>query len=113
MLMVSPVCHFHYFCLWLPLVMVRLGRHLAHPASMTAHLRTAGFFALLLFAAGAPVIAPSPALVDAGLAVYGGLLLWGAGIWMLARAPEGAAVAEHERIPALLARRGSTRSASV
>jgi hypothetical protein len=90
MLLFSPVCHLHYFCLSLPLVMgiisvrwdrtdePRLGKWLA---------------ALLHFQVIANILPQLPGLLilrDLGLAMYAALLLWGVGCFLLWQQERGA-----------------------
>jgi hypothetical protein len=83
MLFLSPVCHLHYFCLALPLVMglmvaqwerrgvFRLGRGLTMVLTLNA------------VAAIPPQLPGCEILRDCGLTLYGSLLLWWAGVTTL------------------------------
>jgi hypothetical protein len=87
MLLLCPVCHLHYFCLALPLVM----GFLAASWERAATLRLWPGTALLLAAfALANVLGQFPAfqvLRDTGLAMYGALLLWAVGVIVLWKRP--------------------------
>jgi hypothetical protein len=92
MVMVSPVCHLHYFCLALPLVMGLLARDWEARGSMRPG---AGLVALLAvnFVINALTHLPDTDLTrDLGLAGYTTLLLWLAAVvvlWRMRPRPEG------------------------
>jgi hypothetical protein len=94
MLLTSPVCHLHYFCLSLPLVMGLLAaawegkRTLAPGAGVTLVL------AGNAVANALPHLPALQPLRDGGVAGYAALLLWLAGavvLWRRARRPAAAA----------------------
>lgn len=83
MLALSPVCHLHYFCLWLPLLM-----------GLTAARRLpAGLVAVVFAAHVLPRLPGLEPLRDFGLAGLVGLLVWAVAIGTLAghrvRVPDG------------------------
>jgi hypothetical protein len=76
MLMLSPVCHLHYFCLALPLIMVLMARE--WEANGAARL-SSGLTMLLVvnFVANAITHLPYSDLSrDLGVAAYATVLLW-------------------------------------
>jgi alpha-1,2-mannosyltransferase len=74
MILLSPVCHLHYFALSMPLIMGLLApsvRRSVYPGPLLALVLVAGV------AAGAlPSLPRLRVLRDTGLALYGALLLW-------------------------------------
>ncbi|MBV9125193.1 MAG: DUF2029 domain-containing protein, partial [Planctomycetes bacterium] len=85
MLLLSPVCHLHYFCLSVPLVMGLLA---AHWEKAQAPHQGKGLALLLAVYAVANVLPHIPGLEvirDLGLAMYGALLLWLVGMRVLWR----------------------------
>jgi len=104
MILLSPVCHLHYFCLAVPLVMALLsvaweGRSTLLPGK--------GLTLVLLVLVIANTLPNFPAfqrLRDDGLAAYAALLLWSVGIVTLWRRTRGLAAArELPRAPGLAA----------
>jgi hypothetical protein len=90
MLLLSPVCHQHYFALSLPLVMALLAREWERPGGRVR----AGVWLLLgaNFVGNAlPLFPTFEVLKDAGLATYTALALWAAACLALRRAPAEAA----------------------
>jgi alpha-1,2-mannosyltransferase len=91
MLMLSPVCHLHYFCLAAPLVMGLMGREWEEYG--TARLSW-GLTVVLIanFVLNALTHLPSSDVArDLGFASYGALLLWGVAIvkmWRMRASPE-------------------------
>jgi hypothetical protein len=82
MILLSPVCHLHYFCLSLPLVMGLLAAAWENP-SRPARI---GVTAVLVFYGVANTVPHLPRFQlfrDCGLATYAALLLWLAGIVIL------------------------------
>jgi hypothetical protein len=80
MLLVSPVCHLHYFCLSLPLLMglVATSWH-AEPTAAKVPRLGRGLTWLLVMNLVANALPRFPGLEllrDVGLAMYAGLLLW-------------------------------------
>lgn len=84
MLLLSPVCHIHYFCLLLPLVLGLLAAWWQQ--SLTPAWQRAVPALLVLHAATnlLPVIPGLEVIRDVGLATYGALPLWLAGCAFLA-----------------------------
>jgi len=81
MLLLSPVCHLHYFCLSLPLVMGSLAA-----VSEKQHLAKRAMYALTILYGLANALPHFPKfqlLRDCGLATYAALLLWLAGMIIL------------------------------
>jgi len=86
MILLSPVCHLHYFCLSLPLVM---GLLVSTWESRSPRGLNAGIWVLLgmnLLANTLPHFPGLEALRDFGLAMYAALMLWLAGIAMVYQA---------------------------
>jgi hypothetical protein len=93
MLLLSPVCHLHYFCLALPLVtglLLTLWERegetsvaAATPVSWAPRILT-GLFVLNVLANTLPHVPGLELLRDIGLATYQALLLWLAAIVVLA-----------------------------
>ena len=83
MILLSPVCHLHYFCLSVPLTMGLLAAVLEEDGSRRARI---GVFAVLAFYGAANIVPHLPKfqlLRDCGLATYAALLLWLAGLVIL------------------------------
>jgi hypothetical protein len=85
MILVSPVCHLHYFALAVPAVMALLAPTLwrAYPGWPLWLLLAFNFAATLL-----PSLPGMFAVRDGGLATASGLLLWGVACVALRRRPE-------------------------
>jgi len=84
MLFLSPVCHLHYFCLAIPIVMGLMARSMErHPDGRVGPWVS---FVLVMFTlCTVPSQIPGCEVVrDCGLSLYGGLLLWLAGAVTLA-----------------------------
>jgi hypothetical protein len=87
MLFLSPVCHLHYYCLLIPLVMGLLAAAWERPqrGRWLMPLLVVNFMTGLL-----PVIPGLEVLRDIGLASFGALALWAAGcivLWSERRKP--------------------------
>jgi hypothetical protein len=90
MLLLSPVCHLHYFCLSLPLAMGMVAAVWNHETHET-HLKgkwigkatLVGVLVLYGLANALPLFPRLQALRDGGLAMYAALLLWLAGMIIL------------------------------
>jgi hypothetical protein len=80
MLLLSPVCHLHYFCLLVPLVMGLLAAAWEGKATLVLGPGTALVLAVTLVANTLPHFAVFQRLRDDGLAGYAALLLWLVGI---------------------------------
>jgi hypothetical protein len=93
MLFLSPVCHLHYFCLSLPLVMGLMAAAWHQRQVHQLSKGMSGLLAIYLIANVAPLVPGLEVLRDAGLAMYAGLLLWIAGLFYLWKRPQVAALA--------------------
>src|SRR5262249_1938558 len=80
MVLVSPVCHLHYFCLTVPLVMGLLAASWEGGGGPRLGIGLALVLGVNLAANVLPQFPLFQVLRDAGLAMYGGLLLWAAGL---------------------------------
>jgi hypothetical protein len=76
MLLLSPVCHLHYFCLSLPLAMGALAAILESKQSLVARWGIPAFLVLHGIAQALPHLPTFQLLRDCGLATYATLLLW-------------------------------------
>ncbi len=76
MLLISPVCHLHYFSLALPLVMALLVERWRHHAGLSLSLPLWGLLGLNAVANLLPNLPNMNLLRDCGSAMYGSLLLW-------------------------------------
>jgi hypothetical protein len=99
MLLLSPVCHLHYFCLGLPLVMgLLVWRWERQPDNTMTPQLGLGFAILLIVNGVANMVPHVPGLEltrDIGLAAGGTLLLWLTGVvvlWRIARTTNQSAV---------------------
>jgi hypothetical protein len=81
MLLSSPICHQHYFCMSIPLVM-----GLAHRSGLSERA-LAAVFTFDLLVCSLPILPPLEILRDVGSSMYGNLALWGVGVGALWRAP--------------------------
>jgi alpha-1,2-mannosyltransferase len=88
MMLLSPVCHLHYFCLLLPLVMGLMAATWEQQSSVPVRC---GFWILLGVNAVASALPHLPGLEilrDVGLVTYTALTLWLAGVvWVARRSP--------------------------
>ena len=94
MLLVSPVCHLHYFCLSLPLAMGSLAAVWEGQGNSLARM---GMITVLIIYAIANALPHFPALQlvrDCGLATYATLLLWLVGMLILWKRPIPVTVAQ-------------------
>ena len=81
MILLSPVCHLHYFSLELPLIMGLMASFWETKKSLPA-----GLFLLLAVTVVANILPHFPGLEmvrDGGMAMYAALLLWVVGIGVL------------------------------
>ena len=88
MLLTSPVCHLHYFCLALPLVMGIVAAAWDRNGSMRLGVGPTLLFAVFFIGSLLPSLPGLAVLRDLGLAGYAGLLLWLGGcvaIWKRGR----------------------------
>lgn len=76
MVLVSPVCHLHYFCLAVPLVMGLMAWRWQEQRGPGLGLGLWLLLAADLAANGLPQLAAFQPLREGGLAAYGALLLW-------------------------------------
>src|SRR5262249_42734774 len=83
MLLLSPVCHLHYFCMMVPLVMGVLAAAWQERATLGAGwcVLLAGFVVANVL----PQFSTFQVLRDDGLVTYAGLTLWAGAIVMLSR----------------------------
>jgi hypothetical protein len=91
MLLLSPVCHLHYFSLSLPLVMALLAVH--WQGARNSRPATVGLILLLVWNGVANLLPHLPALLvlrEGGLAMYAALSLWLVGVVVLWRRSDGA-----------------------
>jgi alpha-1,2-mannosyltransferase len=92
MVMMSPVCHMHYFCLAIPLVMglMSVDAERSPSGSLSSGLRA--LLAINFIGSMIPHLPEQP-FRDAGLVGVMGLVLWGTGcvvLWRLWRLPSAA-----------------------
>jgi hypothetical protein len=75
MVLLSPVCHLHYFTVGLPVVMALIARFDIHGSRM---VRIALWFLFVVIAASwsVPMIPPVGILRNVGVPMYGALALW-------------------------------------
>ncbi len=87
MLLSSPICHQHYFCLALPFVM-----GVVQSSGLTDWSRgwgtpawriLAGVFLFDVLVCTLPILPPLEILRDLCSSLYGNLAVWGAGVWAL------------------------------
>lgn len=83
MLLISPVCHLHYFSLALPLVMALLVRRWQRHEGLALDWALWGILAANTIAILLPNLPDMNLLRDCGSAMYGSLLLWLTGIVLL------------------------------
>jgi hypothetical protein len=87
MLLLCPVCHLHYFCLALPLVMGMLALSWEGAPTPGLGVGWVSLLAVNVVANALPLFPGLELLRDAGLAMYAALLLWTAGLVLWARSP--------------------------
>jgi hypothetical protein len=85
MLLLSPVCHLHYFCLALPLVTALLAARWERLGTLRLGAGLVVLFTVYLIASIWPQIPDRDIVRDAGLAMYATLLLWGVACTVLWR----------------------------
>jgi hypothetical protein len=81
MILLSPVCHLHYFALLLPAATGLVALDTQRELHLSGWLKTV--FVILIVANSLPKIPGLELLRDAGLAMYAALLLWGTGCFAL------------------------------
>lgn len=79
MMVLSPVCHTHYFALCLPLVMGLLAFEWERRGFARPSIALSALLALQVVGNVLPLLPPLEILKDGGMALYSGLLLWCAG----------------------------------
>jgi alpha-1,2-mannosyltransferase len=89
-ILLSPVCHLHYFCLLLPLVMGLVAGDWECRASFNVGLHWLLVFGLAVVATAVPHLPGMEVPRDVGVATYGTLLLWLAGVSVLWLRPDTA-----------------------
>jgi hypothetical protein len=87
MLAMTPVCHIHYFCLSVPIVIGLLLASQNWVARMSLRRPMRLIFTTVVLSQALPQIPGLEILRDLGLAQVGALLLWGAAIYQLRRSP--------------------------
>jgi hypothetical protein len=103
MVLVSPVCHLHYFSLAIPLV---LGVQAAAWSGDTYPRWDKARFLVALANAVANILPRCPGMQlvrDGGLAMYATLLLWLVGMLVLCTRPQGQPADEQPSISGLAA----------
>jgi alpha-1,2-mannosyltransferase len=89
MLLISPVCHLHYFSLALPLVTALLADRWQGHAGLTLDPWLLGVLVVNFIANLLPQLPDVALLRDCGAAMYGNLLVWAAGVVVLRRRDRG------------------------
>jgi hypothetical protein len=79
MLLLVPVCHPHYLCHWMPLVMILLALDMERHCNRGVGRRLLAVFAVLAIANGLASIPGLTVLRDFGLAAACGMFLWSLG----------------------------------
>ncbi len=103
MLLISPVCHLHYFSLALPLVMALLAARWQEQQNLSLRPWLLGLLVLNGIANLLPQLPNMTILRDCGSAMYGTLLVWLAGVALLRRRGRSRMAAEPRTIPQRLA----------
>jgi hypothetical protein len=101
MLLLSPVCHLHYFSLSMPLVLGLVAAS-GLPRGRVGRLRGAALWTLLavnIVANALPRVPGQVAVRQLGLAGYGALLLWAVGCVVVWRSSRRPAFAEPRELP--------------
>jgi alpha-1,2-mannosyltransferase len=83
MVLASPVCHLHYFCLTLPLIIGMLAVAMTRQDSARRLYSILGLLAVNILCTTLPIFPGMDLLRDHGLATVGTLLLWATGLGML------------------------------
>jgi hypothetical protein len=76
MILMSPVCHTHYFALSLPLVMGLIAWDWQRTGEAGLSYRIVGLIAMQIVGNTLPLLPPTEVLKDVGLATYTALALW-------------------------------------
>lgn len=103
MLMLSPVCHLHYYCLILPTIAALVARALERNGSLTLDKPLLFVLVLNVITAVIPAIPGMEVTRDVGLATYGQLLLWIMGCRALWQETRRASVSQEHPQPLPLA----------
>jgi hypothetical protein len=103
MLLISPVCHLHYFSLALPLVTALLAARWQDQRCLSLGPGLLGLLVLNGTANVLPQLPNMTILRDCGSAMYGTLLVWLAGVALLRRRGRSRLVAEPRTTPRRLA----------
>jgi hypothetical protein len=100
MLLISPVCHLHYFCLCVPVVMGLLVTAWEDSVLISLRWELTPVLWLNLLAQIAPNLQGLEVMRDGGSATYGVLLLWGLGCLVLWRGRRSASrtLARHTEV---------------
>jgi hypothetical protein len=91
MVLLSPVCHLHYFVVQVPLLLALLARW---PAAGYGRLALPAVLAVNAVLQTMPHLPQADLLRDTGAAAGGTLLLWGAGVVVLFRRGRAAGAGE-------------------
>jgi hypothetical protein len=92
MLVLSPICHLHYFCLCIPLLMALLALSWERQSAVRIGKWFGALLAVNVVADTLPNLPEMEVARDLGIATYAALVFWGLGcvaLWKLAR-PESA-----------------------
>jgi hypothetical protein len=76
MILMSPVCHTHYFALSLPLVMGLIAWHWERTCKPDLSVGVVGLIAVQIAGNTLPLLPATEVLKDVGLATYTALILW-------------------------------------
>jgi len=90
MILLSPVCHTHYFSLSLPLVMGLIAWHWERTSRVGMSTGIFGIIAVQIIGNTLPLLPATEVLKDMGLATYTALVLWVlacVAIWRSGKAP--------------------------
>jgi hypothetical protein len=89
MLLLSPVCHLHYFCFLVPLVMGLMQTRWEDRGDNRMGVGLVFLFAVFFIANVIPQLPAMWPTRDFGLATGGALLLWLAAMWQMCRGAAG------------------------
>jgi hypothetical protein len=85
MILASPVCHHHYFCMCLPAMLLLIGLEMhQHQGSRFGY----GMLVLILAELATGILPKMPGLEklrDAGVSMQGALILWGASLFVMSK----------------------------
>jgi hypothetical protein len=105
MLLLCPVCHLHYFCMALPLVMGLVAWAWEHGAAFPFSWCLLALLTANVIVNAVPNFRGMELVRDLGLAMYMALLLWGAAILLLPRKRFGPSGSNLPAAPSLQPRR--------